>query len=69
MCLDTARLLKSTILKEHVLLQHAGWYERSQMHLNIYTILEMKVQKACLKHMDNSKGSAASRCTKAKAMF
>ena len=34
MCLDIVRLTqKSTILKEHVLRQHAGWSGRSQMHL------------------------------------
>jgi hypothetical protein len=37
---------KSTILKEHVLRQHAGWSGRSQMHF-IYTIMEMNQTNRC----------------------
>ena len=32
---------RSKILRENVLRQHSGWSPRSQMHLNIYTILAM----------------------------
>jgi integrase/recombinase XerD len=43
---------KSTMLKEHVLRQHAGWAAGSQMHLKYLHYLVMNLAKVYWKHME-----------------